>query len=530
MRREKKYIALALVMCLLCSMTGCGKKSAADSLKELSNEGGVELEEKGERGDEVSAVSSALAERLGISEDKLKYEVRMDGSNTSYNVDAEIFLPETDKVGVYEEQLLNLTEDKVISYAKNLFDGGKYEQKKPYAACTKEELDIIKSDIEKEMSEANDTYVEDEYRRREKIDELDFYLEHYIKPVQEYEEGKYYNCQYYEAARKNEDLAGYLLYYSRIMILEGNIGGTPYELVAYQADPQYGDSVNSYLKLYREDEVWSQCSWQSSAYHYSMASSSGEENICEFTEEEAENLATNCMGMMGFENMGIVQTEWLFWQRTPIENKDDEMYEPQIIADGYSFYMARTYNGISGMHMPIGLEWLSADGSSYAEQEVYVVNVDSKGVISVECGPIYENTNAISEDAELLAFSDVNEKAKAAFEEEIGKLIVSKEENEGDADGGNEGDSQEEGNADGGNEGDLQEEGEGGCVQVERGAIYIKWVKLACVNVQYEGKFRLTPVWVFASYTNDMEYPEVVINALDGTRIKRNDNEYQCIH
>lgn len=527
-KKGRSCIAWVLAMCLVCSMTGCSKKNVTDELKELNNEGQAESGEKGESGEAASALSAALAKKLDIPSDALKYEVRLDGRKTEYKVDAEVEIPATEKVGVYEEQLLDLTEDKVISYAKNLFDGGNYEQKKPYAACTKEELEALKRDAQKAMTEAQNTYVEDKWHWEEKIDELDFYLKHYIEPKENYGAGKYYNCQYYEAAKTDDDLAGYLLYYSRIMILEGAIGGTPYQLVAYQADPEYGDCVNSYLKLYRENETWSQCSWQASTSHFSMSENSMkenpvQENICEFTAEEAANSAKNCMSMMGFENMEIVHTEWLYWQRTPVESQSDDGYIAQIVPDGYSFYMARSCNGISGVYMPMGMEWLSADGSSYAEQEVYVVNVGSEGIVNVECGPLYENTTAISEDAEMLSFDAVNEKAKEAFEEEIGKLAAPEEETEGDAGEGAEGDVEE--GTKGGAEGDVEE----GCVPVERGVVNIKWVKLAYMNLQYDGKFRLTPVWVFASYTNEMQYPEVIISALDGTRVKENDNVYKCI-
>lgn len=525
---RRSCIALTLAVCLACSMTGCGKKNVTDELKDLNNDGQEEVGEKQESEDGVSALSSALAKKLDISADALKYEVRLDGRKTAYNVDAEVVIPAADKVGVYEEQLLDLTEDKVISYAKNLFDGGNYEQKKPYAACTKEELDALKLDVQKEMTEAENTYVEDKWHWEEKINELDFYLKYYIEPKETYTEGKYYNCQYYEAAKTDDNLAGRLLYYSRIMILEGAIGGTPYQLVAYQADPEYGECVNSYLKLYRENETWSQCNWQPTTPHYSMSEEPGQENICEFTEEEAENSAKNCMSMMGFENMEIVHTEWLYWQRSPIESQDDDMYNPQIVADGYSFYMTRSYNGVSGMYIPIGMEWLSADGNSYAEQEFYVVNVSSEGVISVECGPLYENTTVISEDAEMLSFDEVNAKAKEAFEKEIGKLAGSEEKTEADAKEGAEGDVEEgtESDTEEGAEGDVEE----GCAPVERGVVYVKWVRLACLNLQYDGKFRLTPVWVFASYMNGMQYPEIIINALDGTRVKENDNVYRCIY
>lgn len=507
--KRKNYVALALVVCMACMAAGCGKKGVAGELQELNNE-----EETVEN----------------IPTDALKYEVRVDGRSTQYKVDAEVVLPKADKVGVYEEQLMNLTEDKVVGYAKTLFDGGSYEQKKPYAACSREELEALKQEVQNAEAGAVYTYVEDKWRWEEKISELDFYLNHYIEPKESYEEGKYYNCQYYEAAKTDDDLAGYLLYYSRIMILEGAIGGTPYQLVAYQADPEYGDCTNSYLKLYRENEIWSQCSWQATTCHYSMSANPGQENVCEISEEEAANSAMNYMGMMGFEDMELVHTEWLYWQRSPIESQSDDMYDAQIVPDGYSFYIARACNGVSGTYMPIGMEWLSGDGSSYAEQDIYKVDVSSEGVISVECGPLYENTGVISEDAEMLSFDDINKKAMEAFEAELGKLAAPEEKkedagDEGTDDAGNAGDEGASEDA-----GDAEEGDGGGCMPVERGVVYIKWVKLNYINLQYNGKFRLTPVWIYASYTNDMQFPEIMINALDGTRVKENDNEYKCIH
>lgn len=499
----RRYIAVAIAMCLACLATGCGKKSVAEDLQDLGVDSSAEA--GGEQGEAGSvSLNGALAKKLGVPEEPLNYEIKTDGSRTQYKVDAEVILSSEEKVGVYEYQMSDLTEDKVMGYARDLFDGGNYEQKKPYAAYTKDELETLKNDVEKEAAEADYTYIEDAWQKDGQIEDLDFYLNKYIEPKEKYEEGKYYNCQYYEAARTDGDLAGYLLYYSRIMILEGTIGGTPYQLVAYQTDPEYGDCVESHMRLYRQDETWSQCSWMATRPHFSSAagSYSNSDNICEISEEEARNSALNCMGLLGFDNMEIVYTEDLYWQRTPkAEQADAEYYDPKMETDGYVFYLAKAYNGTSGMYMPYGMEWLSTDGSSYAKQEEYVVTVDSKGVLNVECGPVYENTGTVSEDAQLLAFDEIDEKAKEIFEQEIGRLLEAEED---------------------------AEEGEGGCV-VDRGVINIKWVRLAYMSLQYEGKFRLTPVWVYASNTNDMEYPEVMINALDKSRVQENTDEYKCI-
>lgn len=512
-KRGRMSVTLALVMCLACSMTGCGKKNVAEELQELgdgssvetlgetgdsSNKAGNNSDKAEKGGDEVMAETGALAKKLGVPEEPLDYTVKMDGGTRQYNVDAEVLVA-ADQVGVYEEQLLNLTEDKVMAYARNLFDGGNYEQIKPYAACTKDELTLLKSDAEKTASERSYTYVEDEWYDQEKLNELDFYLEHYIEPVEKYEEGKYYNCQYYKAAKMDSDLAGYLLYYSRIMILEGTIGGTPYQLVAYQADPAYGDCVNSYLRLYREGETWSQCSWQPSTGHFTNGDNWSQENICELTEEEAMNTAKDYMDMMGFDNMEVVQKEYLFWQRTPAGSQEDDAYSPETVLDGYSFHMARTYDKVSGMYIPTGWEWLSGDGSSYAEQESYVVNVDSRGIVSVETGTLYENTKTVSEDTELMSFTEIDKKAQTVFEEEIGKLM------------------------------NDDEEGEEKCQDANRPLIRITNVKLAYANLQYEGKFKLMPVWIYTSLMNNLEYPEIIINAVDGTRVKTNDNIYKCV-
>lgn len=495
-KKGRISVALAMVLCLACSMTGCGKKNVSEDLQQLNNNqedtesnAGTQSESEGQESDSKEET------------EKLNYTVKMDGGKNEYHVSAEIAVNEAGKAAHYEEQLLNLTEDKVTAYARNLFDGGNYQQVKPYAACDKEELNILKADLEKEKSEAASVYVEDEWYYQEKQQDVDFYLQHYIEPSKQYEEGKYYECQYYEAAKSGGELAGYLLYYSRIMILEGTIGGTPYQLVAYQADPEYGDYVNSYLKLYRVGETWSQHSWQPSTGHQAQSDSWGQENVCELTEEEAVNSAKNYMGMLGFEGMEVVETEYLMWQRTPVETSTPDSYEPQMVLDGYVFHMARSYEGISGLYVPVDWLWLSADGSSYAHQEEYVVNVDSKGVVSVESGPLYENTKAISESAELLPFEEIDKNAKAFFEEEIGRL-------------GNEGENNPEGTV---------------CQQPDRGNIYISSVKLAYASLQYEGKFQLVPVWVYYSTMNELDYPEAIINALNGELVKRNDNVFTCI-
>lgn len=475
-RRGSIGTALIAAMCMACVLTGCGRQDIAEELKELEADSST-----GGKGGNASGVTSELAKKLGVPTGKLEYTVRMDGVQGEYEVNAEIILPDSDEVNVYEEQLLVLTEDEVKACAENLFDGGIYEQIKPYAAYTEEELKLAISDIEKVMQQEGYTYVEDEWRDEDKWDELDFYLRNYIEPTKKYEEGKFYDNQYYEAAKTDEALQGYPLYYSRIMILEGTIGGMSYQLAACEADSVNGTGVESYLWLSRSEEIKG---------HFYGSTAGGLDNICKLTEEVAGNSAKNYMPAMGFDDMEITKTNNLCWQRTPIKEKDNEQYVADVVADGYSFVMARAYDGLAGMNKGFGCGYLSADGNSYAEQDYYEVCVDSEGVVRVKAGPLYENTKTVSEHMELAAFDKIDKTAREAFWEEIGK-----------ADG-------------------PQDDEESVAV---RGVIQISRVRLAYANLQYNGRFQLTPVWIYSSEIDNDEYPEVIINAIDGSRIYKND-------
>lgn len=497
---NKKAMAMIMIMAAItCAATGCGRKNIAGELDQLDTDNQL--------GEEVNELDT-LAEKLGVPKDGLDYTVDLGQFRYTVKADVEVSAPE--KVAVYQEEITQLTEEKVTALAKELFDAGNYEAIKPYAACSLSELEQSRQDIETQAALAQFQYAEEEWIYQDKLADVDFYINHYIEPKTTFEEGKYYDCQYAEAAKTDETLSGFMLYFDRIMILEGKIDGDIYQLVAFQQDAEYGDKTDSFLMLYRADENWRQSDSMTNGYYYGedQAFMRETENKCTYSEEEAGRLAKDVMSRLGFDEMEIVRTEILCFQRTPIENDNAEEYGPELVSDGYVFYLQRTYQGLSGMYIPVGWEWLTTDGVSYAEQECYTVSVSSEGVISLSTGVLYENTEQLTDDVELLSFDQIDKLAQDAIKAKMGIQENTDSENEEDS---------------------VTEQ------SAYSGSVAISAVALKYLNLQYDGKFTLMPVWVYCSkgdgtgYSSKL-YPQVMINAVDGSIIKENEDVIKCIN
>lgn len=504
MKMKSRSLVMLLLVSLLLSLSGCTKQK--DSLtQDLAS-----LETSGSSGDADEEKSSQLKKQLHVPEE-LQIEVLSDNSKRGYQVNCPVDVPIGTSLAVYRQKQLPFTKEEIIRRAENVFDSGEFFYLKPLDCYTLDEL--------------NEEYLSLEKIKEKKVKEKDYYYWLRSWDVEVYRrEFKEEGVKHYREGDFTEGAGAAC--YEKIMIMEGEIEGETYHLLAFTS------KGHNYFKLCRRSQGYRLCEPES-YFGYNLKTydlddeisqetsadttdDSEEpktyrslmneleptqtvrkqygENICSYSEEEAGKLALQYAARLGDTDMTIAKTNWNFADPpvyfVSIENSEDYANLPK----GYTFYLQRRYGNLSCNES--NFWWREATDMSeemarkvdpsgaVAEQENYRVEITDDGVIAIDSiEPWYEITETLSDSTSLMDFNDIQELATGYFEETIKGIkadeVVGK---------------------------DITRIGE---------------VALRYATVLYDGEYTLIPCWFFnqSDGTWGGMSTVMVINAIDGSKV-----------
>lgn len=516
MRKYKRIMAIALSAAMVLCLAGCSKQKDNNIAEDLQNLENVTMED----GQTQSIQSEGLAAKVNVPQGQVSYDISVQGAMGSYEVNANVDVPKESSAAIYELKKRQVTAEEFRKMAENLFDGGDYAAIKPYVAYTMEELlqeeDSLKTQLAESIEENGEgQQIQDHLKKRL----YDIYI------TKQYEDQ-------FEPSNWNEgDFTDGVTFsaYSKILVLEGKIADVVYDLMCYEVDGMY------YVQLLRQDAGFS---WlyprrssivltdgillQISADPYLAIDASGAnneiimsetndglygKNACILSQEESETLAKSYMEKLGVNDMEVayvnskagpyIDNVACYWDIAQLD--EDESIPDRSISyqEGYVIYLEPTYHGMQQMLMEnkgiysMGYTSfmktfaftrnITADeGQNYTMQNIYRVEVDSEGVLSIEMMWDYEMGEELSGSPELMQFEQIDKIAQDYMTQQCsGKKDISK----------------------------------------------IDSIALKYLTLLYDGNYVLMPVWVYSGVTsedNNRKFPsyDVLVNAVDGSIIK----------
>lgn len=512
-KRKSSYLAMLLLLSLVLLLCGCEKQN--DSMKEDL----ASLNASDGSGDAAEEKSNQLKEQLHIPEE-LQIDALSDNGKKGYQVNCKVDVPINTSPSVYQQKQVSFSKEEIIKKAEKLFDSGKFSYVKPLDCYTLDELNEELTQIQNKWENEHEKWEDYDWQRR---GDLAYCIELFKESrVKEFKEGEFI---------EGSEMA----FYDKIMIMEGEIGGEVYHLLAFTSEG------HNYLRLCKRSHGYSLTDgenyfgYQFKLHDFEHELSEGStgtssvsvsgggdedihifrslvdekaptqavkrqhgENICSYSEEEAGKLALQYAALLGDTDMAIIKTNWYFDHASVsyVFASDDETSDEtdETKPNGYAFYLQRQYGNLSCNES--NFWWREATDTDkeraakadpsgiVAEQENYRVEVTNEGVVSIDTiEPWYEVTRTLSDSTSLMDFTDVQELAQGYFEE----LAKDKEADESE----------------------------------ERDITRIGEVALRYATVLYDGEYTLIPCWFFNESGGNWGGTEtvMVINAIDGSKV-----------
>ncbi len=380
----KKTAIAGLITIAILSLTACGKKQVDYNVTETP--GGAEITEAGDNQDTIETEIP----------DTLTYE--LEGKMAYIKVNATVKIPDKyNQCSVVEFSKKPYEDADIKYYADKIFDPGSYFLFMPYSAeqiayCRDKINDIISGSEDENFKAFLEEYYIFKLNYRETLlsgdEEIDGELKFYNVIANPYDES---------------------LEYTNMCQLMGTIDGVYYTLTFEKND------INYHMYLRRVGDYSTQ---EIGAESFDMKLTG---NLCEYSQEEAENLAREYVDGLGYGELSVVKSINTTKQ-TVLHTGDDIKGIEQI--EGYKIYFGRKYGGYSLTYTADNY-WGYAGYGQYSTfegnqdwfsitdlNEFIGVYVDSQGICEIDIvNPLVEE-NVVTENAVLLDFEDMNEVAK----------------------------------------------------------------------------------------------------------------------
>lgn len=509
MSKYKRIVSIIMVAVMTFSLAACGKtedSGIADDLQEIEN--GTQ-----EDGGGQPVQTKGLAEKLNVPQDKVSYEVSVQGQSGSYMVDAVVNVPEESTGSIYEVKKKQVTAATLKDMAKNLFDGGSYVALRPYITYTTEELLEEEQALKEQLAETDKQELTETEKQKQNTIKRRLYD---LLMIKEYSE------QYEPAAWNADDFTEGIFFsaYDKIMVLEGTISEVTYDLMCIEANEKCfiqlvrQDAGFSWLFPRRSNVVLNDETISSPTDDVYLALTSYSflneiiisedndtvygSNACAITREDAETMAKSYMEKLGVSDMEVVNVNSKsgpeidaianLWDAA--QDEDAERQEQNITyQDGYVIYLEPVWHGMSqklfendGWYTSsyLSRNITTDEGKNYIMQNIYRVEVDSEGVLSVETMLEYEMGEELSASPEMMSFEQIDKIAQDYMREQC--MTKTEDSN-------------------------------------------IDTIELRYLTLLYDGKYVMMPVWIYSgvSYSDSRRkfYSyDVMVNAVDGTIIK----------
>lgn len=452
MKRKSIYIGIMTIA--LIGLTACGGKKQVDYNVTETNGGNAEITENI---DNQETSESQIPETLD-------YEVV--GEMATIKVNATVKLPDKYTQCPVVEFSKDPYEDADIKYyADKIFDKGSYFLYMPYSA---EQVAYCRDKLNEIIASCDD-------------ENAKFYFEN----------GYLINVNYRETLLSGEEeIDGTLkfnnvlsnpydetLEYINMCQLMGTIDGVYYMLTFEK------NHTNYHMYLRRVGDYSTQ---EIGAESFDMKFTG---NLCEYSMEDAENLARTYVEGLGYSDYSIVKsinTEKQFY------SAEEDNYISQV--EGYNIYFSRKYGGYTLTYTDDNY-WGYAGSGQYSIydgesdwisltdlNEYIMVYVDSQGICEVDIvNPLVEE-NIATENAVLLDFDSMLKAANNEFQDYADNY---------------------------------------------RNNFIIEEIELGYSFVKEDGKIALVPAWYFFDNTHGEDqqiyyrHADLIINALDGSVIYR---------
>lgn len=509
----KKYICYMIIVLLLFTSSGCqlhskdigeGKQSAGKASGEAAGKEGME------------ETSNILYQQLEIPSEVVKTPLTEQGEH-SYSVNAKVLIPGEAVSGIFKEQKATMDIDYINCMADKLFDGGNYQQIKPLACYSFDELTAMKDKLLKKLSDKeSETYYADKTRYTEILCLLRQPRDKVVVPI--YQEGDFCKVQ-------TEEDDNYLWRCEEVYILEGKISGTVYQLAAYKEEGQINIRIAQMTEGYSEffpgrdienslgslDPIVSDSEEEmpqkeenpvvGEPRFNSMADSKSnrqsyekalEEGSLKYSEEEAAELACSFMKQLLSEDVTTTYKEFRTGAHADcyaLRDLDETPFnftQGNPPMDGYKFALQRKIKELPCTNVETVRNLTDSGEAVETRQEYFEAEVSNRGVVNIRImEPIYEITETLKDTPELMKFPDIMEIMENALKEETQFFV-------------------EEGN-------------------YTENFYLINQIALSYVTVQYDKEYALIPVWCFQEVTNgaSVGQPYLIISAVDGSILYR---------
>lgn len=402
-------IVLALVV------AGCGKKESQeidDKLSSLDNaESGVEEE-------------STEDSEIYNTPESVSYEVQ--GKLTSgmvTKVEAEVKAQQTDDISVYSLSYTPMDDEYVKGYADKLFDNGEYEIIKPYEISSLEELNEERNhyiDIWSYYGGIDGAGKKNHYGVYGPIfigpEDNILMIDQQVSGFQEsnvvvYKDNQLLYEESYDSFDDAGNISGEVI--AKKAKLRGTVAGEEWELRGYSANENnmYAYDIMVMNKVYISTEVVG-CIGVND-----FATSCYGENILDIDTARAD--AESFLKKLGFEKIDNIHT---FQLVTKVDDKE--------VNDGYRFIFAPKYDSLpvaflNGFYVNDNPTYAKVLGLEQACFQEYIhINITSEGIIEVSFYKGYDQSEELTDDAELLSFDDVDVAAKKYMEESFPYVVT----------------------------------------------------------------------------------------------------------
>jgi len=376
----RKKSAVGLVILMLCSLIGCGKKDVDYSGATESANGEVHVESQ-----------TTVAQSIEIPEN---IEYTITGSKGTIEVAAEIKVPEEyEKCTVMELSRVVYEDEDIKTMADKIFDEGSYFLYMPYN-------EEARANLRDKLTTASENAANEDETKIFEAKLTSFNDEENLVEIDEtYEELKFY------PDHRKEDIE----YFCQVF---GTIDGRGY-LMTFEKD-----NKNSSLNLRRWDSSVEFQLADTPADGVDMNLAGG--NSCTYSQEECEELAREFVKKLGYDKYDVAQTNNAHFAKGL---KGNPYYEGEFVLDpvqeidGYNVYLGRSYNDYFMVYS--SENWISIvmdekhhNDEYHAEEfentECVRVYVDSQGICDMKIYNPLKEEGPLSEEVGFLPFDKVD--------------------------------------------------------------------------------------------------------------------------
>lgn len=355
---KKLLYSIALVT-LAFAFAACGQNNMdiADDYNELTDSDSV-----------------SLCDKLGITSDTISYEDEIEYNGFKYySVNADVIVPDTDKIGVYTLAETDIDEDYAEEMVASVFDNGDFT--KITWDSTYDETDAYVNpeqmieDLEKILSDPNE--------------------DHLI-------------VDYYKWCDANNYINGNEKNYADYLY-EGYMNGTRV-LAGFLNHTDKNASMIYIIRDGNHDE-------QYTVTTVDDAERTGLDKTieCAYTAEEAQEIAEEFLSELGLNEYGMMHYDY------KMSADENGILEPS----GYIFYYGLEINNATTLYKRMLMSWGSITQENFSEAVGQItIGVDSNGIFFFEASSPYTICGTDTDDAELLSFSQINEEFSNIMENE----------------------------------------------------------------------------------------------------------------